>query len=495
MYDYTKLLRSLNGNNTPTSSPGGTPKRVSNRSSFASDTPMQNKPIPLQRNGLKQGGGYASENYMPPQAQGYASPSMVQYENPYQVTSHARNVPPEYSVHNRPYTEAPPMRQIQFEDNSFPPPPPADDSGSFVSSSALPSWSPPPTRAKTIDSRPVSLYGQSTFYLQPAATGSDEDLSSIVGPPPGLTRRPSMTVPWQVAESVLHTPQQPTTRKQMEPTNLSQFSSQKPQQSPPRMPLHRSTSTAAAAAAAELNMTSLVRQKSNDQPPAGPPSLGRRGSFGNAAQMFKFRRRSKSRLDVARDIALMEMNEQERMNSIEENKLRSGSDDLGSLDDVQPYTPEMVDNDFMPMYNQRSGVPRLNIPPPPPPLDDSSDDEYPTSPSGLPMMSPNGAKLRKVAQLARSGTLSNEDKTRAKDEIIQNSLGLGALHLLDDELKPSKSPVRVGIARTKVSLEDRLAQAAQRVADCVAKGDMVEFNKAMTELDKLRHEANQMMQQ
>ncbi|KDO18971.1 hypothetical protein SPRG_14808 [Saprolegnia parasitica CBS 223.65] len=245
------------------------------------------------------------------------------------------------------------MRQhMQFENDSFPPPPPIDDSGSFLSSSAMPSWSPPPARVKTMEpGRPVSLYGQSTFYVQPMTTSSDDETPTFLAPPPGLTRRPSMTVPWQVAESVLHTPQQPSTRKQMvvdgnkvKETNLSQFSAQKPMQSPPRMPLHRSTSSAAAAAAAELNMTGLVRQKSND----GPPSLGRRGSFGNAAQLFKFRRRSKSRLDVARDIALMEQNEHERMLSIEENKIRSNSDDLGSLDDVQPYTPEMADNDFCP---------------------------------------------------------------------------------------------------------------------------------------------------
>ncbi|OQR82645.1 hypothetical protein ACHHYP_15739 [Achlya hypogyna] len=491
-----------NVTSTPTSSPGGTPKRQNNRSSFSAtvDTPKKMAP-PAQRNGAKRlPEGYTNGGHSPNQPPPVYTPAPApQYDHLYHVQPVGGSAPLAHEY-------APPTtrQQMQFEDDSFPPPPPTDDSGSFLSSAAMPSWSPPPTRAKTIDARPVSLYGQAAYsqtsfgqsnglYVQPMSATSDDETPSFLAPPPGLTRRPSMTVPWQVAESVLHTPQQPSTRKQMDSkakeTSLNQFASQKLAQSPPRMPLHRSTSSAAAAAAAELNMTGLVRQKSND----GPPSLGRRGSFGNAAQMFKFRRRSKSRLDVARDIALMEMNEHERMLSIEENKTRSNSDDLGSLDDVQPYTPEMADQDFLPMYNQRS-VPRLNIPPPPPPpMDDSSDDEYPSSPSRLPMMSPNGAKLRKVAQLARSGNLSNEDKTRAKDEIIQNSLGLGALSMLHDE--PKKSPSARGIARSKVPLEERLAQAAQRVSDCVAKGDMVEFNKAMADLDKLRLEANQLMQQ
>lgn len=64
-----------------------------------------------------------------------------------------------------------------------------------------------------------------------------------------------MTVPWQVAESVLITPQ-----------------------------LSRKTIQEDAPEMAENN-------------PAG----GRRGSFGNAAQFFRFRRRSKSRLEIARD--------------------------------------------------------------------------------------------------------------------------------------------------------------------------------------------------
>ena len=46
-----------------------------------------------------------------------------------------------------------------------------------------------------------------------------------------------------------------------------------------------------------------------------------------------------------------------------------------------------------------------------------------------------------------------------------------------------------------LSLEERLAHAAQRVADCVNKSDMASFSKAMEELDKLRNEASQLMQQ
>ncbi|RHY27151.1 hypothetical protein DYB32_007012 [Aphanomyces invadans] len=323
-----------------------------------------------------------------------------------------------------------------------------------------------------------------------------------------------MTVPWQVAESVLHTPQQPTGRKQIvsvPETPFHQFAQAYPQTrgglpngapSPPRMPLHRGTSgtsAAAAAAAAELNATPLVRQSSKDPSSAvAQPQVTRRGSFGNAAQMYRFRRRSKSRLDVARDLALLELNgEDGRYLSAEERDLmlqqQGGEDGYGP---ERFSASDLASDDFVPYFNHRGG-PKLSIPPPPPPMDDDCDSDE----AGLPMMSPNGAKLRKVAQLARSGSLSSEDKTRVKDEIIQNSLGGGWQ-------KPKKSPSRPpGIVRghpramstdssaNPVSLEDRLALAAQRVAECVAKADMVEFQKAMDVLDKLRHEANQLMQQ
>jgi hypothetical protein len=49
-----------------------------------------------------------------------------------------------------------------------------------------------------------------------AQSATEEDQNAILAPPPGLSRRPSMTVPWQVAESVLVTPQPPSTnRKQI----------------------------------------------------------------------------------------------------------------------------------------------------------------------------------------------------------------------------------------------------------------------------------------
>lgn len=206
-----------------------------------------------------------------------------------------------------------------------------------------------------------------------------------------------------------------------------------------------------------------------------------------------------------------------------------------------------------------SGLSALSIPPPPPPLTDDEDDGSTTSSSkGLPIMSPNGFRLRKVAELARRGSLSSEDKTRAKDEIIQSSLGIGASNaarILSSKMgdRPnsgaaspppgfavmSATPPRntpkatmtktlapgAGIVRSNsivglapklsptttasrkvlssdyeaasgaggATLEERLAGAAQKVADCVSKGDMVGFQKAMDELDWLRNEANSLM--
>ncbi|RQM25851.1 hypothetical protein B5M09_002948 [Aphanomyces astaci] len=551
--DYKSMLQQYYSRvNSPTSSPGTTPKRLGGRS-FTTDHPpptSQQSPKVVHLSGSSKPGqattraaavsadsrhraqsidihGYM-QDFIPPR-----TTHQQQHEQPIQSFSprHLGN------SQRHPYDAIPDptpslgRQGIHFEAESFPPPPPVDDTGAFYAPTALPSWSPPPMRTKTLhDSRPtLSLYQpQSGFYAAPAADDYDQQVpSSFPPPPPGLTRRPSMTVPWQVAESVLHTPQQPSGRKQIvsvPETPFHQFAQAYPQAkgpngapSPPRKPLHRGisgTSAAAAAAAAELNAAApLVRQSSKE---LTQPQLARRGSFGNAAQMFRFRRRSKSRLDVARDLALLELNGDDvrHMSADERELLLQGSGDeyygqerlmgLADLDDMKGS------DDFVPYFNHRGG-PKLSIPPPPPPMDDDSDNDE----AGLPMMSPNGAKLRKVAQLARSGSLSSEDKTRVKDEIIQNSLGM--MSLLPDDLasappgfapqswsKPKKSPIRPpGIVRSQsramsessMSLEDRLALAAQRVAECVAKADMVEFQKAMDVLDKLRHEANQLMQQ
>ncbi|ETW08226.1 hypothetical protein H310_00868 [Aphanomyces invadans] len=564
--DYKSMLQQYYSRvNTPTSSPGNTPKRLGGRS-FTTDhqTSQQqqaspNIHLPNPGQATTRAAAVSADSRQRTQSIDNRRPGytpdfhQVQQVEPQSFSPRHMN-----NSQRHPYDAIPdpppPLsgystlgrQAVHFEADSFPPPPPGDDLGSFGVPTALPSWSPPPMRTKSLqDSRPtLSLYHhQPGFYPPPAAPASDDyDQSGPNGafppPPPGLTRRPSMTVPWQVAESVLHTPQQPTGRKQIvsvPETPFHQFAQAYPQTkgglpngapSPPRMPLHRGTSgtsAAAAAAAAELNATPLVRQSSKDPSSAvAQPQVTRRGSFGNAAQMYRFRRRSKSRLDVARDLALLELNgEDGRYLSAEERDLmlqqQGGEDGYGperfSASDLEDLK---ASDDFVPYFNHRGG-PKLSIPPPPPPMDDDCDSDE----AGLPMMSPNGAKLRKVAQLARSGSLSSEDKTRVKDEIIQNSLGM--MSLLPDDLtsappgfapqgggwqKPKKSPSRPpGIVRghpramstdssaNPVSLEDRLALAAQRVAECVAKADMVEFQKAMDVLDKLRHEANQLMQQ
>lgn len=506
--------------------------------------------------------------------------------------------------------------QLQLSEESFPPPPPMDESGGFVSS-ALPSWSPPPARSKKLNastSSGATFYNHQTSYYNIAskdepATASDSgagishDQNAVLAPPPGLTRRPSMTVPWQVAEAVLNTPQTKTGRKKLLDAVTDTSSS--------------GLNLSAAEAAAQLTGLSLqssTRSRGNNasQPPPPPsgslsssPSLSgstsqpggnlavRRGSFGNAAEFFKFRRRSKSRLELARDLSFIENGElggfqtygtagampgiAERHGEADDENHEDSVSDMSSSTSIhdesssQDYTDEDVvhvtggyddtreiPGSFVSFYNasrqQQGGLSSLSIPPPPPPPttdEDEASTSSSTKDSGLPMMSPNGARLRKVAEMARRGSLSNEDKTRVKDEIIQNSLGIGASNaarrlaskkedrgdrmlatappamappgfLGMPRLTPKASTKKMaapgsGIVRASsitsagaaataaalgvstgsesstASLEERLSTAAQRVAECVGKGDMSGFQQAMDDLDWLRNEASKLM--
>ncbi|KAG6976364.1 hypothetical protein JG688_00001453 [Phytophthora aleatoria] len=502
---------------------------------------------------------------------------------------------------------------LQFQEDSFPPPPPMDESGGFVST-ALPSWSPPPARSKKLNasaSSGATFYNQQTSYYniaskdEPAAaagagTGHAQDQNAGLAPPPGLTRRPSMTVPWQVAEAVLNTPQTNTGRKKLVDSDADTSSGGL-----------NSSAAEAAAQLTGLSLQSSTRSRVNTgAPPPPPPSSGmlssspstsggmplsgganaaRRGSFGNAAEFFKFRRRSKSRLELARDMSFGDNGELagypsygtagampgiaerhgDAEDEIHEDSASEASASTSANDESssQDYTDEDVvqvtggyddtaeiSGSFVSFYNaarqQQSGLSTLAIPPPPPPppMADDDDDASTTSSTkgnGLPMMSPNGARLRKVAELARRGSLSSEDKTRAKDEIIQSSLGIGAsnaarLLATKNEDRGDRVPATApsvtappgfpgmprstpkastkkmlapgsGIVRSSTaapssgatsqkvgtgsnsSLEERLAAAAQRVAECVGKGDMTGFQQAMDELDWLRNEASNLM--
>ncbi|KUG00161.1 hypothetical protein AM587_10016697 [Phytophthora nicotianae] len=445
---------------------------------------------------------------------------------------------------------------LQFSEESFPPPPPMDESGGFVST-ALPSWSPPPARSKKLNasaSSGATFYNQQTSYYniaskdEPTAsgdngggTGQTQDQNSVLAPPPGLTRRPSMTVPWQVAEAVLNTPQTNTGRKKLVDSDVDTSSGGL-----------NSSAAEAAAQLTGLSLQSSTRGRNTGAPPPPPPSSGmlssspsttsgmplsgganaaRRGSFGNAAEFFKFRRRSKSRLELARDMSFGDNGElagypsygtagampgiAERHGDAEDEihedsvSEASASTSVNDESSSQDYTDEDVvqvtggyddtaeiSGSFVSFYNaarqQQSGLSTLAIPPPPPPppMADDDDDASTTSSTkgnGLPMMSPNGARLRKVAELARRGSLSSEDKTRAKDEIIQSSLGIGA-----------SNAARL-LATKKEDRGDRVPATAPSVTappgfpECVGKGDMTGFQQAMDELDWLRNEANKLM--
>jgi hypothetical protein len=373
---------------------------------------------------------------------------------------------PHYLVHQ--------MNSLQFSDNSFPPPPPApveddDDeerNGFFVATSSLPSWSPPPMRSKKLDSSvvppppPVGLYNQSidNSYYTSATSKEDasRDQNAVIAPPPGLARRPSMTVPWQVAEAVLNTPQAASNRKQLaSPTSSGKA---------------LGVTTPAAQLSRQRSGAALALATGAGQSPTLTPSTstgatgGRRGSFGNAAEFFKFRRRSKSRLELARDLCSLgaatevdvplkenlygsygstnpmmpgidETMTGENISTIAHLDTEDGGDssneddkdDLGDESDVVEFDGE---SSFISFY-QQAGIGNLSIPPPPPPEEEEKEKEKTQqSSNGLPMMSPNGAKLRKVAELARRGSLSSEDKTRVKDEIIQSSLVSSIMVLL-----------------------------------------------------------------
>ena len=59
---------------------------------------------------------------------------------------------------------------------------------------------------------------------------------------------------------------------------------------------------------------------------------------------------------------------------------------------------------------------------------------------------------------------------------------------------PPSRPTSTGASQSKTGLEDRLAQAAKRVAACVANSDMEDFGAAMAELDRLKVEAKSIIQ-
>ncbi|CAI5709667.1 unnamed protein product [Peronospora destructor] len=528
---------------------------------------------------------------------------------------------------------------LQFPQDSFPPPPPMDESGGFVST-ALPSWSPPPARSKKLNasaSSGATFYNQQTSYYNiasrdesapacdrgAASVSQVQDHHSVLPPPPGLTRRSSMTVPWQVAEAVLMTPQTNTARKKLDldtensvsGLNLSAAEAAAHLAGLPLQPSARSRgSTGAQPQPPPLSSSSTLTSSPSSS--IGIPQLGsaaRRGSFGNAAEFFKFRRRSKSRLELARDLSFSDNGEMgghpscgsagampgiaerrgDANDGTHEDSDASSSTSAKDESSSQDYTDEdlvqvtggyddtaELSGSFVSFYNASrqqqggGGLAALSIPPPPPPppMADDDDDASTTSSTkgnGLPMMSPNGARLRKVAELARQGSLSSEDKTRVKDEIIQSSLGIGAnsaarlLAIKKEDwgsrvpatvpfvtappgfprLTPKASAKKVhahgyGIVRSSTvervgplgtpagaaaasaaaldastvlsgqsatleraeaigssTLEERLATAAQKVADCVGKSDMTGFQQAMDELDWLRNEASKIMRE
>ncbi|CCI49359.1 unnamed protein product [Albugo candida] len=412
---------------------------------------------------------------------------------------------------------------FRLPDEAFPPPPISENTA------FIPSWSPPPSRPKTLDTivpPPVPFYThQHISYKEYEAN----DQNAIIAPPPGLVRRPSMTVPWQVAEAVLNTPQMTSNRKTLLSPNLTSNSKRMQQVS-----LTRGNSSnlksPAAEAATQLGSfsTHLVRQRSiptdSTNTPINtamfsPSHSIKRASFGNAAEFFKFRRRSKSRLELAREIS-----ESKAVHGAHyvKNGSMPGIDEQMVSDHrfnafVSSNTEQSVDDrvlanvntssDFIPFYHavvssktsRALEIPSEHSIPPPPPEEEDSDGDVDgvcgLDSKGLPMMSPNGVRLRKVAEMARRGSLSNADKNRFKEEIIQSSLGIGltSVRSAAGNIRSSYNS-NTELADVDVPLEERLRVAAQLVADCVNQGKMTEFHVAMKQLDALRTEATSIME-
>ncbi|GLE07877.1 hypothetical protein PINS_up018619, partial [Pythium insidiosum] len=316
------------------------------------------------------------------------------------------------------------FKSLQFPDDSFPPPPPLD---SFVATS-LPSWSPPPARAKKLDTVAPPPVPMAFYASQPAADAATRNGDHRAAA--GLSRRPSMTVPWQVAEPAQNTPQ---------------------------------TTSPAAEAAAELGALALGRQRSTNAglplSTSPPTSSGRRGSFGNAAEFFKFRRRSKSRLELARDLAtyaqenngatsatgygtmstllMPGIDERHDNMSVVAHAAESSDDDDDDDDDAttgqqlrRASTAAGGGGSFISFYDATraradslDGLSQLSIPPPPPPpLTDDDDDDASTTlveQGALPIDEPQWCAAPQGSQsLRRRGSLSSERQTRVKDEII-----------------------------------------------------------------------------
>ena len=330
-------------------------------------------------------------------------------------------------------------------------------------------------------------------------------MNKVLAPPPGLSRRPSMTVPASVAESVLGRKGSSPKGKKM--TDITEESN-------------------------------TIDQRSSSKESMMGGGLGRRSSFGNAAQFFRHRRRSKmgdALFEGSDTLPGIDEWQSSMLTGAEEKKgfppnswPSSSNSAVGSIgafgNETSTDSEEWASHLFSSMFGSTLGY------------DEDTQDVVIDSP----MNSPSAEKLRKVAVLSRRGSLNTHDKTRAKDDIIQASLGAdlamiskiklqmaSRLHRARCNLETksgklyccfrdkyifinyvassrtssrtsspvksrssSSSPARKS---TKNDLEVRLAQAAKDVASCVSKGDMEGFGRAMVKLDHLKVEANTLM--
>lgn len=348
-------------------------------------------------------------------------------------------------------------------------PPPPGSNTSNTSTKAVPSWSPPASKKAMLSSGSRSQ--QASFYHTSEYEAANNEQNQVIAPPPGMSRRPSMNLPWQVAESVLlH--HRGTGTSVSSPSNRSSSSGELDQDLRSRSP-------------APSNASSSSSQKLKTP---------RRGEFVNAAEMFKFRRRSKSRLEIARDQQQQLLGIQEGASFHTPMKNHRG---LLRRPQQSPVRDDMEDG------SEEDGS------------EDSSEEEQDeeesmiTPPGSFSMPVVGKMKIKMGERLSRARK-SIEIKDAAFEELYQQvkssspARSSKKIHrkkshrsLFPTSTATSRPPPGVGARMSRrnstKNLEERLSDMAKRVASCASSGDTAGFNEALAGLDLLKIEASSVL--
>lgn len=410
-----------------------------------------------------------------------------------------------------------------------------------------PSWSPPARLKKS--SNPASFFHQTQYE------SANNEQNMVVAPPPGYTRRTSMTVPWQVAESVFTAPFHGPTSSTNNSTSTASSSPHNLKKSSSSTLLNRICSEHPVESSSKTSSFSGSSSESTPSsavvPPSGCPAttvnnasardrIIRRGSFGNAAQFFRHRRRSKQSGSM-----LFNTLELSNLTPRPSPRPSDTASDTGSVTSSHGSKSSHTSESLGPPLHPRSNISSRRMTPrgsfrtlASPMVLSSASPSSSTYQQQLPVMSPNAEKLRQVATLTRHGSYSAQDKRRAKNDIISQCLGTSAgsnvaligklklkmstrltqarrsLELQESQMarlqqmsrdkgvmpppgfvfgKNTRASSRAASPKLKYSLEQRMASTTALITDCIARDDMVAFGTAMETLDELKKEAQQVM--